>query len=359
MPSASGAAYSVPPAESPYRILPSDETGSYLLWGSLGGGIYGIELTDDGLFVKPGAKKKLLTALNTEGAFLYERDGWYYLFASAGSCCRGQGSTYHIIVGRAKHPLGPYTGPDGQSMLKLNYRNTILASSRDKVFIGPGHNSEIITDDEGNDWIFYHSYNAADGYASRQLHLDRIKWNYNGWPFFEMGEPSGNATRPVFSGAPVKPIAKAYVPAPGENTKATADTTTVKIMPKKAADTATGLTGDTGDKKITTGKDPVKVTETIPEFRTPPDDEYIQLPGGWSQHRDVSPEELEMFRKLTKNSGLILTPVSVATQVVAGLNYDFVCKIEDASRRSNGECRIRIFKPLAGEPEITDMSLIK
>ena len=336
----------------------SDETGSYLLWGSLGGGIYGIELTDDGLFVKPGAKKKLLTALNTEGAFLYERDGWYYLFASAGSCCRGQGSTYHIIVGRAKHPLGPYTGPDGQSMLKLNYRNTILSSSRDKVFIGPGHNSEIITDDEGNDWIFYHSYNAADGYASRQLHLDRIKWNYNGWPYFEMGEPSGNGTRPVFSGAPVKPIAKAYVPAPGEKTKATTDTT-VKIMPKKAADTATGLTGDTGDKKITTAKDPVKVTETIPEFRTPPDDEYIQLPGGWSQQRDVSPEELEMFRKLTKNSGLILAPVSVATQVVAGLNYDFVCKIEDASRRSNGECRIRIFKPLAGEPEITDMSLIK
>ncbi|MBR6270092.1 MAG: family 43 glycosylhydrolase [Bacteroidales bacterium] len=174
----------------------SDHSGSYLLWGSLGGGIFGIELTEDGLFLKPGARKKMLAALNTEGAFLYERDGWYYLFASAGSCCRGERSTYHIIVGRSENPMGPFVGPDGQSMLKLNYRNTIMQSSRDRVFIGPGHNSEIITDDEGNDWMLYHSYNASDGYTSRQLNLDQIKWNYNGWPYFEAGEPSGSNNRP-------------------------------------------------------------------------------------------------------------------------------------------------------------------
>ena len=94
--------------------------------------------------------------------------------------------------------MGPFIGPDGQSMLKLNYRNTLMASSRDRVFIGPGHNSEIITDDEGNDWMLYHSYNAADGYTKRQLNLDQIKWSYNGWPYFEEGVPSTGRPGPRF-----------------------------------------------------------------------------------------------------------------------------------------------------------------
>ncbi|MBO4571703.1 MAG: family 43 glycosylhydrolase [Bacteroidales bacterium] len=353
-----------------------DHNGSFLLWGGFGGGIFGIELTEDGLFVKPGAKKKLLASVNAEAPLLYEKDGWYYLFASAGACRRGERSTYHILVGRAKHPMGPFTGPDGQPMLKLNYKNTILASSRDRVFVGPGHNSEIITDDEGNDWVLYQSFYAADGYATRQLCLDRIKWNYNGWPYFEAGEPSGSGKRPVFGAIvpkpkpKVKPEAKPEVPVEPET------------KPQKAADTATGLTGDTGVKTITTTNETVKKTETTdkksknarseetfkvvepvkvtePEVVTNPDDEFIQLPGGYSQPRAPYQEELEMFHRLTKNSGLVLTPELVSTQVVAGLNYKFVCKCEDATHRSVGKCQIVVYKPLSGDPEITEMSLLK
>ena len=281
-----------------------DSNGSFLIWGSMGGGIYGIELTDDGLFIKPGARKKLLASFNAEAPLLYERDGWYYLFASAGSCCRGERSKYHIIVGRAKHPMGPYTGPDGQSMLKLSYKNTILSSSRDRVFVGPGHNSGIITDDAGNDWILYHSYYAGDGYATRQLNLDQIKWNYNGWPYFETGEPSGSNLPPVFGPHKPQPKVKPEIKPEKENTSA-------------------------------------------------------QLPGGYSQPRAPYKEEIEMFNKLTNNSGVILTPEQVSTQVVAGMNYKFICKCEDATHRSVGKCQIVVYKPLAGDPEITEMSLLK
>ena len=30
---------------------------------------------------------------------------------------------------------------------------------KNEAFVGTGHNSEIVTDDAGNDWIFYHEYN--------------------------------------------------------------------------------------------------------------------------------------------------------------------------------------------------------
>lgn len=286
----------------------SDHNGNFLLWGNRGGGIYGIELTDDGLFIKPGARKKRLSASNTGAALLHEREGWYYLFASAGSCCRGDRSSYRIIVGRSRHPLGPYTGPDGRSMLKLNYRNTIMQSGSDRIFIGPGHNSGIITDNEGSDWMLYHCYNVSDSYTSRQLNLDRVRWDKNGWPYFESGEPSGSSPRPLFNAA--------------------------------------GLPANsTGKEIVQTASDAGKA---LP-----------QLPGGYSQGRRLTDEELEMFNRLTGNPGMILTPLTISTQVVAGMNYLFHCICEDAGHRVSGECRIVIFKPLDGEPEITEMTLLR
>ena len=40
------------------------------------------------------------------------------------------------------------------------YKRQILQGNN--LFAGTGHNSEIITDDEGNDWFFYHAWQKAN-----------------------------------------------------------------------------------------------------------------------------------------------------------------------------------------------------
>lgn len=169
-----------------------DGNAKYLYWGSLGegSGIWVVELTDDGLAVKEGSVPVKLGGTRFEAAYMHKRDNYYYLFASADACCRGVESTYHIIVGRSEHPRGPFVDPDGNLMSENSYDYTILRNPDDKVFAGPGHNSEIITDDAGQDWMLYHGYWAGNEYNGRCMLIDQVRWTEDGWPYFEGGVPS-------------------------------------------------------------------------------------------------------------------------------------------------------------------------
>ena len=167
----------------------------YLAWGSFNG-IYIAELTDDGLAVKDFNKVTKIAGTAFEGALIHKRGNYYYLFASTGSCCEGVRSTYETVVGRSKNLMGPYTNKMGQLMTSNN--RTVIITKNQK-WIGPGHNSEIITDDEGQDWIMYHAYNADTPDVGRVLMLDRLKWDGMGWPYIEGGKPStGEVDGPVF-----------------------------------------------------------------------------------------------------------------------------------------------------------------
>ena len=73
----------------------------YLFLGSFRG-IYGVELTEDGLAVKPGAEKKQIAGTAYEGTYIHKRKGYYYMFASTGTCCEGLKSTYQTVIGRSK-----------------------------------------------------------------------------------------------------------------------------------------------------------------------------------------------------------------------------------------------------------------
>lgn len=76
-----------------------------------------------------------------------------------------------------------------------------------------------------------------------------------------------------------------------------------------------------------------------------------QLCGGYSEQRIPTDEELVMFRTVTQNCDMTLTPKKVATQVVAGTNYKFFCRYTDNS--GSGKCDVIIYRPLQGEPELT------
>lgn len=164
----------------------------YLFWGSHLG-IYGIQLSDDGLSLKGGAKPRRVAGHGGEGTYIHKRGKFYYLFLSHGSCCSGVSSTYNVRVGRSLSLFGPYVDKEGKSLLEGT--GTLLLQGNGSV-AGPGHNAEIITDDEGEDWMLYHGYLSANP-EHRILFLDRIVWE-NGWPAFQGAEPSSSSEIPCF-----------------------------------------------------------------------------------------------------------------------------------------------------------------
>lgn len=470
----------------------SDEGRNYLYWGGTGGGIYGIELTADGLNIAEGAKKVQLGAQNLEAAYMYKRGEWYYLFASAGSENKGINSSYRLVVARSKSPLGPFIGPDGESFRKLNYKYTILAGSLDKSFVGPGHNAEIITDDNGDDWMLYHSYNIGTKYSRKALNLDQLHWTSKGWPYFETGEPSDVHAAPVFlkpvekfepdatfiipvtevrdvekvkekgffkkagekisdfftvripntvsnifhkdgkepsdisgdennsepsNDDPILSTKKKTLLTPAEKSPEkdmnaiTATTETIRTDAVVIPASANGVTAETTASETATSAKSATIandsaeTSTVTQgktsknakslrslfssdkssYRAVPDNsaayvpaeepkkaevepakefgrkqkESRQLAGGYTEQRAIAPDELEMFKKLTSSSAMVFSPISVATQVVAGLNYKFLCKCCDATGRTSTLCEIVIYRPLEGAPMVTSMEIVK
>lgn len=173
----------------------------YLIWGSFHG-LYLTELTDDGK--KPTGEKIKVAGNHLEAAYVYEKDGYYYLFGSAGTCCEGANSTYKVLVGRSENLEGPYLDKDGKNMLDSDSGTLVVGKNTNgNGYAGPGHNSEIVTDSEGSDWLLYHGMSKQkpklnNGTNRRVLLLDKISWT-NGWPSIAGREPSTTSQKsPVF-----------------------------------------------------------------------------------------------------------------------------------------------------------------
>ncbi|NBC71858.1 family 43 glycosylhydrolase [Paenibacillus sacheonensis] len=189
-----------------------DEDGTpYLFWGSFNG-IYGIQLSADGLSVV--GEKFQIAGKDFEGPYLIKRGSYYYFFGSMGSCCAGKDSIYLVSAGRSESLKGPYLNAEGRDI--MDGPGTVIlrgegASKEDgegdgngngngnangqkeKRFVGPGHNA-IIQDDAGTDWIVYHAIDASNPLlpneaTRRPLMIDPIKW-VDGWPTIKDGIPS-------------------------------------------------------------------------------------------------------------------------------------------------------------------------
>jgi arabinan endo-1,5-alpha-L-arabinosidase len=157
---------------------------SYLFWGSFNG-IYGIELNADLRSFK-GSKFKI--AGNAfEAPYIKEKNGKYYFFGSVGSCCDGANSLYRVGIAVSDNIKGPYKDKNGVGILADGIEGSLfLAGNVSGGWVGPGHNSKIITDDAGTDYLFYHAVQVSEpflpgGATRRPLMLDKINW-INNWP---------------------------------------------------------------------------------------------------------------------------------------------------------------------------------
>lgn len=99
----------------------------------------------------------------------------------------------------------------------------------------------------------------------------------------------------------------------------------------------------------------VELQARIEELQAAHGAESGMIVGGYSEDRDVTPEDLALFNEVMAGAGAGVSyePTKVATQVVAGMNYRFtVTATLLVEPPETYTAQITIFKPLQGEPEL-------
>lgn len=114
-----------------------------------------------------------------EAPFVFKKGSYYYLFASIDYCCKGEKSTYKVIVGRSKNVRGPYMDKDAN---ELRTGGATIVVQGDKDWYGAGHNAVYTFDKK--DYIIYHGYDAKDRGRSKLI-IKQMKWDKEGWPVIE------------------------------------------------------------------------------------------------------------------------------------------------------------------------------
>ncbi len=120
-----------------------------------------------------------------EAPFIYQHDGWYYLFVSWDYCCRGSKSTYHVVVGRSKDVQGPYLDRDGKAMTEGGGTKVIEGDKQKYDAIG---HCAVYDLPDGTTRFFSHGYNSnLNGAATLVQRL--VTWDKKGWPVLsDVGE---------------------------------------------------------------------------------------------------------------------------------------------------------------------------
>lgn len=111
-----------------------------------------------------------------EAPFVFRKNGFYYLFLSWDLCCRGEKSTYKVVIGRSKTITGPYIDKEGKP---LNEGGGTLIIHGNENWYGAGHNSTYTFD--GKDYIIFHAYDAKQK-GRPILEIEQLKWDAEFWP---------------------------------------------------------------------------------------------------------------------------------------------------------------------------------
>ena len=123
-------------AIDPGVFLDPNDGKLWLVYGSYFGYIRLVELDPKtGKRLNPNDPPRNL-AINCEASDMMYHDGWYYLLATHGSCCRGADSGYNIRVGRSRKVTGPFFDHEGIDMLQGGGKLFLGSGGR---VIGAGH----------------------------------------------------------------------------------------------------------------------------------------------------------------------------------------------------------------------------
>jgi arabinan endo-1,5-alpha-L-arabinosidase len=148
-----------------------------MVYGSYFGYIRLVELDPKTGLRRFPERKPVNVAINSEAAILIQRDGWYYLLVTHGSCCQGANSTYNIRMGRSRKVTGPYLDNMGIDMIEGGGK--LFAASRGR-HVGPGHFGLLDLGDGVEKFSLHYEADLDRGGVS-VLDIRPLLWR-DGWP---------------------------------------------------------------------------------------------------------------------------------------------------------------------------------
>lgn len=111
-----------------------------------------------------------------EGAKMYKRGPWYYIFSPAGGVATG----WQVVM-RSDNPWGPYEA------------RTVMAQG-DTDINGPHQGAWVDTPDGKEDWFIHFQDKGPYG---RVINLEPMVWNENGWPVIGVDKDNTGCGIPV------------------------------------------------------------------------------------------------------------------------------------------------------------------
>ena len=164
-------------AIDPGVILDPTDGRLWLVYGSYFGYIRLVELDPKtGKRRNPNDQPRNL-AINCEASDMIYHDGWYYLLATHGGCCRGADSGYNIRVGRARKVTGPFLDHEGLDMIQGGGKLFLGSGGR---LIGPGHFGLLDLGQGVQKFSLHWEADLNKGGAS-VLDIRALLWK-DGWP---------------------------------------------------------------------------------------------------------------------------------------------------------------------------------
>ncbi len=137
--------------------------------------LLGSKLSADGMKLEgePFSILQDTAKIGIEGQSFIKKDGYYYMFYSAGACC-GPGCDYHVQAVRSKTIRGPYEDVGESVLLGSNERWKCM-----------GHGT-FVTDKKGDNYYLFHGY-SQDGtvFTGRQGLLAKLEWSDHNKPVFD------------------------------------------------------------------------------------------------------------------------------------------------------------------------------
>jgi arabinan endo-1,5-alpha-L-arabinosidase len=160
------------------NVIVDTDGKPWLTLGSFWSGLKVIQLDDSGKRV--GATiTSIANRPNNGGAleapFMVRRCGYYYLFMSWDTCCKGADSTYNIRVVRGTDVPGPFADKAGTAALQGG--GTLIAEGNSN-FAGPGGQSVMFAGNKA--YLVYHAYAKPSGAIT--LRIAELVWDSSGWP---------------------------------------------------------------------------------------------------------------------------------------------------------------------------------
>jgi arabinan endo-1,5-alpha-L-arabinosidase len=103
---------------SPYNtidpsILVNTDGSVWMSFGSYWDGIYIAQINPATGMRENNTVTRVADNSQIEASYLYQHNGYYYLFVNFGMCCDGVNSTYNIRVGRSTSITGPFLDENG------------------------------------------------------------------------------------------------------------------------------------------------------------------------------------------------------------------------------------------------------